>query len=89
MLLPLPETCFLRLDLLREALAKCFLLLPELRVVELPGLLLAKLAHFHLRLPVVLVVELLGGRDQVQHVRADEERTQLAEVAVVLVLDYR
>ena len=89
MLLPLPEPRLLGLDLLREPLAESLLFLLELRVLELARLLLPELAHLHLRLPVVLVVQLLGRRDQVQHVRADQERTQLAEVAVVLVLNCR
>lgn len=86
-LFPLPEARFLRLDLLGEPLAKRLLLLLELGVLELAWLLLPKLAHLHLRLPVVLVVELLRRGDQIEHVRANEERSQLAEVAVVLVLN--
>ena len=60
MLLPLPEPGLLRLDLLGEALPESLLLLLELGVLELAGLLLARLAHLHLRVAVVLVVELLG-----------------------------
>ena len=88
MLLPLPEARLLGLDLLGEALAERLLLLLELGVLELARLLLPKLARLHLRLPVVLVVQLLRGGDQVEHVRADEQRAQLAEVAVLLVLDW-
>ena len=88
MLLPLPEPGLLRLDLLGEALPESLLLLLELGVLELAGLLLARLAHLHLRVAVVLVVELLSRRDEVEHVSADEEGAELAEVAVVLVLDY-
>ena len=61
----------------------------ELGVLELARLLLAELADLHLGLPVVLVVHLLRRRDEVEHVRADEQRTQLAEVAVVLIFDYK
>ena len=86
-LLPLPEARLLGLDLLREPFPERLLLLLELGVLELARLLLAELARLHLRLAVVLVVEVLRRRDEVQHVRADEERAQLAEVAVVLVLD--
>lgn len=86
-LLPLPEADLLRLDLLREALAECLLLFLELRIVDLLDLRLAELARLHLLLPVVLVVELLCGRDQVKHVCADEQRAELAEVAVRVVLD--
>ena len=88
MLLPLPEPGFLSLDLLGEALAQSLLLLLELRVLELARLLLAELADLHLGLPVVLVVHLLRRRDEVEHVRADEQRAKLAEVAVLLVLDW-
>ena len=88
MLLPLPEARLLRLDLLREPLPERLLLLLELGVLELARLLLAGLAHLHLRMTVVLVVQLFRRRDEVQHVRADEERAQFAEVTVVLVLNY-
>ena len=87
MLFPLPEPGLLGLDLLREFLPECLLLLLEFGVVELLDLGLAKLASLHLLLPVVLVVELLRGRDEVEHVSADQERAQLPEVTVVLVLD--
>ena len=87
MLLPLPEASLLSLDLLGEALAKRLLLFLELGVLELARLLLAELARLHLRLAVVLVVKILRRRDKVEHVRADEQRAELAEVAVVLVLD--
>ncbi len=56
-LLPLPEARLLRLDLLREPLAERLLLLLELRVLELARLLLPEFARLHLRLPVVLVVQ--------------------------------
>lgn len=87
-LLPLPKACFLRLDLLGEALAEGLFFLLELGVFELARLLLAKLAHLHLSLAVVLVVELLGHGDQIKHVGTDQQRAQLAEVAVVLILNY-
>lgn len=87
MLLPLPESGFLCLDLFRETLSQRFLFLLELRVLELAGLLFAKLADFHLRLTVVLVVQFLRCRDEVKHVGADEKRSQFAEVAVVLILN--
>ena len=87
MLLPLSEPRLLRLDLFREPLPEGLLFFLELGVLELPGLLLARLAHLHLSVAVVLVVELFCRGDEVEHVRADEERAKLAEVAVVLVLD--
>ncbi|KAI3485853.1 hypothetical protein L1887_50651 [Cichorium endivia] len=85
-LLPLSEARLLELDLLGEALAQHLLLLLELGVVELLHLGLAKLARLHLRLAVVLVVLLLGGVDEVEHMRADEQRAQLLEIAVLFVL---
>jgi len=86
MLLPLPEASFLRLDLLGEPPAKLFLFLLELGVVELLHLAFAILAGLHLLLAVVFIVTLLSSRNEVEHECADEQRTQLAEVAVVLVL---
>lgn len=87
LLLPLPEALLLDLDLLGEPLAEGLLLLLELGVVELSGAGLAELAGLHLLCPVCLVVQLLGGVDQVEHVRSDEDGAELLEVAVVLVLD--
>ena len=87
MLLPLPEPALLRLDLLREPLPERLLLLLKLGVLKLARLLLAKLARLHLRLAVVLVVQLLRAPDEVEHVRPDQQAPQLPEVAVVLVLD--
>jgi hypothetical protein len=60
MLLPLSEAGFLRLDLLREALAQLLLLVLELGVVALLDLGLAELARLHLLLAIVLVVRLLS-----------------------------
>lgn len=89
MLFPLPEAGLLGLDLLGELLPELLLLLLELGVVELLDLGLAELARLHLCLPVVLVVELLRRRDEVEHVCTDQKRAQLLEVAVILVFDYR
>lgn len=87
MLLPLPEPRLLHLDLLGKPLAKELLLLFELGVVKLLNLGLTKLAGFHLRLSVRLVVSVLGRGNEVKHVGANKERAELAEVAVVLVVD--
>lgn len=86
LLLPLPESLLLDLDLLGEALAESLLFLLVLGVVELAGAGLSELSGLHLLGAVRLVVQLLGRVDQVQHVRADQDGTQLLEVAVVLVL---
>jgi hypothetical protein len=85
-LFPLPEASLLGLDLLGEPPAELFLLLLELGVVELFHLALAILARLHLLLAVILVVTLLGHRDEVKHECADEQLAQLAEVTVILVL---
>ena len=89
MLLPLSEPGLLCLDLLRETLAKSLFLFLELGVVELLDLGLAILPGLHLLLTVVLIVELFGSGDQVQHVRPDEQRAELLEVAVILILNCR
>ncbi len=85
-LFPLPEARLLGLDLLGEPPTKLFLLLLELGVVELLDLALAILARLHLLLAVVLIVALFSSRDEVEHERADEQRAQLAEVTVILVI---
>ena len=87
LLLPLPESLLLDLDLLCESLAEGLLLLLELGVVQLPGAGLAKLPCLHLLCAVCLVVVLLGGMDEVKHVSSDQDSTELLEVAVLLVLD--
>jgi hypothetical protein len=89
MLLPLTEAQLLLLDLLGEALAQGLLLLLELEVVALPRPGLSRLAGLELLLAVVLVVELLRRRNEVEHVRTDEQRAQLAEITVLVVLDCR
>ena len=89
MLLPLPESALLSLDLLSEAFPECFLLFLELGVVDPLGLAVARLARLHLLLPVVLIMQLLGHRDEVKHVRPDQQGAEFAEVAVGFVLDWR
>ena len=88
MLLPLPEARLLRLDLLREPLPERLLLLLELGVVELLDLGLAKLASLHLLLPIELIVSILGRSDEIEHVGSNEQRTELAEVGMLLILDF-
>lgn len=87
LLLPLSETLLLDLDLLGEALSEGLLLLLELGVVELSGTGLAEFAGLHLLRTVGLVVQLLGGVDEVEHVCSDQDGAELLEIAVVLVLD--
>ena len=87
LLLPLPETLLLDLDLLGKALAKGLLFLLVLGVVELAGPGLAKLAGLHLLGTVGLVVEFLRRVDQIEHVSPDQNGAQLLEVAVVLILN--
>jgi hypothetical protein len=88
MLLPLSKSSFLHLDLLRKPLSQQLFLFLELGVVELLDLGLAKLARLHLGLTVQLVVRLFGGGDQVEHMHAEEQRTEFSEIAVILVVDY-
>lgn len=87
LLFPLSETLLLDLDLLGEALSESFLLLLELGVVELSGTGLAEFAGLHLLGTVGLVVQLLGGVDEVEHVCSDQDGAELLEIAVVLVLN--
>lgn len=87
LLLPSAEPLLLDLDLLGEALPESLLLFLEFGVVELARSGLAKLASLHLLAAVGLVVVLLGGVNQVEHVSADENSTKLLEIAVLLVLN--
>lgn len=87
MLLPLPETSLLGLDLLGEALPESLFLFLKLGVIGLLNASLAKPAGLHLLQAVVLIVRVLSGANEIQHVGSDEERAELAEVAVALVFD--
>ena len=87
MLLPLPEPGLLGLDLLGKALAQSFLFFLELRIIKFLNLGLAEFAGLHLLLTVVLVVKFLGRVDKIEHVGTDEERTELFEVAVLLIVN--
>ena len=88
LLLPLSEPMLLYLDLLGESLSETLFFLLELRVVELARSSLTELSGLHLLGAVRFVVGFFGGVDQVEHVCADEDRSQLFEVAVVFVLDF-
>jgi len=87
LLLPGTEALLLNLDLLCETLAQSLFLLLKLGVIKLAWPGFAKLARLHLLCAVGLVVVLLCGVDQVEHVGADQYSAQLLEVAVLLVLD--
>jgi hypothetical protein len=89
LLLPLSEPLFLDLDLLGESLSKCLLFLLEFRVVQLSWSCLAKFSSLHLLCSVCLVVSLFRSVDEIKHVCSDQDRSQVLEVAVVLVLDFR
>lgn len=88
LLFPLAEPLLFHLDLLCETLPQGFLFFLELGVIQLPGSGLAKFPRLHLLCTVRLVVLLFGGVDEVEHVGADKNRTQLLEVAMVLILDF-
>lgn len=87
-LLPLAETSLLGLDLLRETLAQSLLLLLELRIIKLLNLPLPKLARLHLLLPIILIMNLLRSRDEIQHESANQQRAKLLEIAVRFVFDF-
>ena len=87
LLLPLAETVLLDLDLLGKSLSQALFLFLELWVVQLSWAGLAELSGLHLLGSVCLVVRLLGGVNEIQHVCADQDRAKLLEVAVLLVLD--
>ena len=87
MLFPLPEPSLLALDLLGEAFAEGFLFLFEFGIVRLLHSRLAEFPGLHLLLTVVLIVDVFSRGDQVKHVRANQARPQLPEIAVILVLD--
>lgn len=87
-LFPLPEPRLLGLDLFGEAFAESFLLFFEFGIIRFLYSRFAKLPGLHLLLTIVLVVDVFGCRDQVKHVRANQARSQLSEIAVVLVLDW-
>lgn len=89
LLLPLSEPLFLDLDLLCESLSQRLLFLLEFGVVQLSWSSLAELSGLHLLCSVCLVVSLFGGVDEIKHVGSDQDRSQVLEVAVVLVLDFR
>lgn len=72
-LLPLPEASLLSLDLLSEFLPESLLFLLEFRIVELLDLGFAKLASLHLLLTVILIMDLLSSRNEIQHVSPDQE----------------
>jgi hypothetical protein len=88
LLLPLSESVFLNLDLLRESLSEILFLFLELGVVELSGSSLAKLAGLHLLGAVGFVVGFFGSVDEVEHVGSNENRAQLLKITVVFVLNF-
>lgn len=87
-LLPGTESLFFDLDLLREPLAESLFLLLKLGIVQLTRTGFAKLAGFHLLCAVGLVVDLLRGVDEVEHVSPDEDGAELLEIAVLLILHF-
>lgn len=46
---------------------------------------ITKFACFHLCLAVILIMQFFSGGDKIEHVRSDQETTQLSKVAVVVV----
>lgn len=68
LLLPLSEALLFDLNLLCEAFAESFLFLLKFRVIQLAGTGLAELASLHLLSTVRLVMQFLGGVDEIKHV---------------------
>jgi len=87
-LFPGTESLLFHLDLLGKSLAEGLFFLLELGVVKLPWSCLAKLASLHLLSTVGLIVCLLGCVNEVEHMCSDQDRSELLEVAVVLILDF-
>ncbi|KAG9766064.1 cdc12 like protein, partial [Aureobasidium melanogenum] len=88
LLFPATEALLLNLDLLCETFAQSLFLLLKLGVIKLAWPGFAELASLHLLCTVGLVVVLLCGVDQVEHVCADQHSAKLLEVAMFLVLDF-
>lgn len=88
LLLPLSESLFFNLDLLGETLAEVLFFLLELGVIQLAWSSFAEFPCLHLLGTVCLVMRLLSGVDEVEHVGTDEDRSELLEVAVVFILDF-
>ena len=88
LLLPLTEPILFFLDLLREPLPQRLLFFLELGVVQLAWPCFAELACLHLLRAVRLVVHLFRRMDKIEHVRANENATELLEVAMVVVLNF-
>lgn len=72
MLLPLPEPRLFQFDLLGEPLSQHLLLFLVFWIINLPDFWFSKLSRLHLSETVRFVMVLLGGGDEVEHVRADE-----------------
>ena len=88
LLLPLSEPLFFNLDLLGESLSKVLLLLLELGVVQFARSGFAELPGLHLLRTIRLVMSLFSGVNQIQHVRSNENRSKLLEVAVIFILNF-
>lgn len=86
-LLPLPKPMFLKLNLLGKPLPQTLLLLLELGIIQLPRSGFSELPRLHLLSTIRFIMHLLGRVDEVEHVRADQDRTELLEIAVVFVFD--
>lgn len=87
LLLPFAESLFFLLDLLCECFSQCFFLLSVPSPERSLRFRFSKLAVCHLLLSIIFIVYFFGRRDQVEHVRAYQEVSQLLKVAMLLVFD--
>ena len=71
MLFPLPEPGLLAFDLLGKTFAKGFFFLFEFGIIRFLHSRFTELSGLHLLLAVILIVNVLGCRDQIKHVRAN------------------
>jgi hypothetical protein len=87
MLFPLSEPSFFCLNLLREPLPELLFFLFEFGIVKLLDLGFPELPGLHLLLTIVFVMAFFRRRNEVKHVRPDEQRSKLSEIAVILVFN--
>lgn len=87
-LFPLPETCFLCLDLISKLLPEFILFLPKFGIFIFLDLGFTEFARLHLLLTIIFIVNVLSCRDEIQHEGTNQEGPKLLEVAVALIFNY-
>lgn len=86
-LFPLSEPVLFNLDLLGKSLPQVFFLFLEFGIVQFPQSGFPELPGLHLTSAVRLVVRLFRRMDKIQHMSADEDRSNFLKIAVILVLN--